>query len=132
MINSKDFDFSFSGLKTAVLYATRKLGDMDDKTKASFAREFEDAVTEVLISKTKKAVIDFGAKSVIFAGGVSANKNIRETLTTEMQKIGVQTIIPHSRLSTDNAVMIAIAGYFRRNHEPALPDLRARGNIKIA
>lgn len=133
MINSNDYDFSFSGLKTAVLYATRKIGELDEKTKIAFAKEFEDAVCEVLIKKTKKAVEEFGAKTVIFAGGVSANKTLRESLAKEMGTLGVKTLIPCSKFSTDNAVMIAVAGYFRQKLPTSAADeIKARGNLKIS
>ena len=116
MINSKDFDFSFSGLKTAVLYLVRDL-TKNNKRKLkkaeviSIAAEAQNAIVDVLISKTVKAVKNLNAKSIMLSGGVSANKLLRETLQREADKIGVQVFIPSMEYTTDNAAMIASAAY---------------------
>ncbi|MEK7145474.1 MAG: tRNA (adenosine(37)-N6)-threonylcarbamoyltransferase complex transferase subunit TsaD, partial [Patescibacteria group bacterium] len=114
MLNSGDLNFSFSGLKTAVLYLVKKMGELTEDDKKNIAREFEDAVTEVLTVKTKKALVQFGAKTLIIGGGVSANKNIRNTfekLATE--KTDLKLFISTQELATDNALMIAFAGLLR-------------------
>jgi N6-L-threonylcarbamoyladenine synthase len=80
MIHSKDFDFSFSGLKTAVLYHIRDHGPLTEKMKLEIAKEFEDAVTDVLVSKTLKAVEKYKAKTLIVGGGVSANTYLQKVL----------------------------------------------------
>ncbi len=133
MIHSDDFDFSFAGLKTAVLYYLRDHPDFD---KSDVAREFEDAVTEVLLKKTKKALEQTGAKTLIIAGGVIANKKLREVFTrlsTEYEDLAVK--IPERSLTGDNAIMIAYATYI---HVSAYPELLkgeekiiANGNLRL-
>ena len=90
MLHSKDFNFSFSGLKTAVLYLVRDLGGiekMKEETKAQIALEFENAAIECLVHKTKKAIEKYGVKTLIVAGGVAANQHLRN----EMKKITIPT-----------------------------------------
>lgn len=135
MLYSKDYFFSFAGLKTAVLYMVKKMGILSEEQKADIAREFEEACVQVLESKTMRAVEEFGAKSVILGGGVSANKRLRITLQASVDAMGDVTLyLPDHddhQLSTDNALMIAIAAYF--GHASADPSaLKARGNWKLA
>ncbi len=111
MINSGDIDFSFSGLKTAVLYAVKKHGDLNEQDKKDLAREFEDAVVEVLIKKTKKAIEEVCSNTVIIGGGVSCNKAIRSAFEKLAIGENLNVILPNPKMSTDNSVMIAIAGY---------------------
>jgi N6-L-threonylcarbamoyladenine synthase len=110
MMHSKDLDFSFSGLKTSVLYATRgkKLTETD---KENIAGEFEQAIVDVLTVKTKKAVSATKAKTLIVAGGVASNSFIRSNLRALARSLGTTPLFPTKKLSTDNSVMIAIAGY---------------------
>ncbi len=141
MIHSKDFNFSYSGLKTAVLYLVRDLGKivktLSEKDKRVIAREFEDAALEVVIKKTLRAVEENKAKSIIIGGGVSANRRLRELLTSETKKKfpNVEVVFPEQELSTDNSLMIAMAGYFgylRNNKRGAdLKKIVAIGNLKI-
>lgn len=135
MLHTKDFDFSFSGLKTAVLYLTQELKVLTEKDKEAIAREFEDAVTEVLVTKTKKALEHYGAQTLIIGGGVIANTHIRkafESLVVEYPHI--KLFFPTLALSTDNAVMIACAGYMQHltktPHTHATP-LIAKGNLSL-
>lgn len=135
MLHTKDFDFSFSGLKTAVLYLTQELKVLTEKDKEAIAREFEDAVTEVLVTKTKKALEHYGAQTLIIGGGVIANTHIRkafESLVVEYPH--VELFFPTLALSTDNAVMIACAGYMQHltktPHTHATP-LIAKGNLSL-
>lgn len=115
MIDSPNYDFSFSGIKTSVLYLTQRLGELDDQTKKDIAREFEEAVTEVLVKKTRDAIDEFGIETLIIGGGVSANTFIK----SEMQKLVTENfpntaiLFPDQHLSTDNSIMIGIAGYFQ-------------------
>lgn len=134
MIHSGDYDFSFSGLKTAVLYTVKKLGEIEDETKQDLAREFEDAVVEVLISKTKKAQNEYGAGSIILGGGVSANKEIRHAFENWTKENNLNLFIPNAKLSTDNALMIAIAGYIEHESggkEFSGMDFVADGNLSL-
>ena len=134
MLNTKDCDFSFSGLKTAVLYAIKNL-EMTTDVKEKFAREFEDAVVEILIKKTKRALDETQARTLVIGGGVSANDAIREAferlVSADMPDLTLHT--PAQGLSTDNAIMIGISGYFGhlagKNIDPA--DLTANGNLRL-
>jgi len=136
MINSDDYDFSFSGLKTAVLYKIKKLGELDGETKQEIAKEFEDVVIDVLISKTKKAIMEYAPKSLIIGGGVVANKELRRRFKKLAEELNILLLLPSPELATDNAVMIAIAGYFRYKKSGGLePEmvhgLRADGNLRL-
>jgi N6-L-threonylcarbamoyladenine synthase len=116
MINSGDYDFSFSGLKTSVLYMTKKnKAILNKKELPHVAASFEQAVIDVLVTKTIKAAQKNKAQTILLGGGVTANKLLRETLVSEneKQKTKVQVLIPDLSLTTDNAAMIALAGYFR-------------------
>lgn len=139
MIATKDFNFSYSGLKTAVLYLVRDIGKkMNEKTKRIIAREFEDSALEVVIKKTLRAVSEKRSKSIIVGGGVSANNRLRELLTVEAKKLfpNIEIYFPERELSTDNSLMIAIAGYFSflKNNRRGdnLKNIRANGNLKIS
>ena len=108
MMDQDNYDFSFSGLKSA----TRRLIEEQKNPIEAVAREFEDAVVEVLVKKTIKATKEFNAKSVLLGGGVSANSFLRDSIKKECENIGVSCHIPPLRLCTDNAVYIASAAYF--------------------
>ncbi|MFZ5364716.1 MAG: tRNA (adenosine(37)-N6)-threonylcarbamoyltransferase complex transferase subunit TsaD [Patescibacteria group bacterium] len=113
MINSHDFDFSFSGIKTAVLYLYKSRKNWTSKSKADLAREFEDAVVEVLVKKTFDAIAKYKPKSFILGGGVSANKKLRQELEKKGSGIkGLEMRIPSLEFTTDNAAMIGAAAYF--------------------
>ncbi len=133
MIHEKNFDFSFSGLKTAV----RRLVEgktLTDAEKAGVAREFEDAVADVLVAKTMRAVETFGVNTVVVGGGVSANIHIRERLTDALQApAGCKLLLPQPSLATDNAIMIALAGYFHALQKDFADPTQmcARGNLKL-
>ena len=107
MIGSKDLDFSFSGLKTAVLYKLQKYDEVNQHTKELVALDFENAAAEVLVKKTLRAVNKTKAKEVIVGGGVSANTHIRNELAFALKGVA-QLRIPDRALSTDNALMIAV------------------------
>ncbi len=134
MIGSDDFDFSFSGLKTAVLYLVKKIGTLNEETKERIAREFEDAAAEVLSRKTEKAIDHYGARTLIVGGGVIANAHIRR----ELRKIAetrpdFSLYMSDQELSTDNALMIALAATLHTKKAPsfASEEIRANGNLKL-
>ncbi len=131
MLHSHDLDFSFSGLKTAVLYMVQKIPEMTEEIKIQIAKEFEDAVIEVLVSKTKTAIEKYGAKTLIVGGGVIANKLLRETLIKSLPQTKV--LIPNMKLTTDNAVMIGVAGYLKINRPNSeySTNLRAQGGMSL-
>lgn len=136
MLHSPDFDFSFSGLKTAVRYAVadKVLTETDV---CAIARDFEDAVTTVLLKKTQKAVEQTNAQTVIVGGGVSANQHLKRMfestfLTTHPD---LTVYFPQPKLSTDNSIMIALAGHTRAGSAlaPRGADvIRADGNKSLA
>tara|TARA_B100002051_G_scaffold276205_1_gene323195 strand:+ start:18744 stop:19928 length:1185 start_codon:yes stop_codon:yes gene_type:complete len=136
MLHSDDFDFSFSGLKTAVRYAVadKELSHYD---KAGLCRDFEDAVTRVLVKKTIKAITDHGAKTLIVGGGVSANHHIKRVMETQVFATDedVTVYFPQPGLSTDNSIMIALAGHARLDSAmiPTSTDvIRADGNRSLS
>lgn len=103
------YNFSFSGLKTAVLKEVEK-----QKYKPEdIAKSFQEAVVEVLVKKTLNAAAEFNIKNIVVAGGVSANKRLREKLTEEAKKEGIKVYFPPLYLCTDNAAMVAYTGYLR-------------------
>ncbi|MBX2866695.1 tRNA (adenosine(37)-N6)-threonylcarbamoyltransferase complex transferase subunit TsaD [Candidatus Kaiserbacteria bacterium] len=129
MLHSGDLDFSFSGLKTAVRYAIQDT-ELDEDQKAALARDFEDVVTEVLLAKTRSAVEEIGAQSLILGGGVTANIHIRASFE-KMFGDEVNLYLPNRTLSTDNAIMIALAGHAHANNPENLDSLAADGNRSI-
>ena len=113
MMHSKDFDFSFSGLKTAVLTLVKKQPELTDTIKANIAASFQESITEVLIYKTLKAMDSLNLNQIVVSGGVGANKQLREKLTKSSQKNNFQLFFPSLEFCTDNGAMIALAGYLR-------------------
>jgi N6-L-threonylcarbamoyladenine synthase len=132
MLHSGDLHFSFSGLKTAVLTRTKKRGDMDDKTKRMLALEFENAVTDVLVSKVRQAMYETRANTLIVGGGVSANTHIRFALKELSQAEGFTLFVPNRNLSTDNGLMIASTGLLHLLHEESPKNkLQANGSWSV-
>ena len=132
MINSKDLNFSFSGLKTAVLYYLR---DNPRADKATVAYEFQQAVIDVLVKKTADALREYRPKSFVVGGGVAANQALRSALSNLIAK-SFPTISLHIStlwLCGDNAAMIAAAAYFKaRVKKFANPrTLKADGGLKL-
>lgn len=134
MKETRDYDFSFSGLKTSVLYQIKEKGELTDIEKEQMARAFEDAVTDVLWTKTSRAIDETGAKTVIMGGGVSANKHLDRTFEENIAREhpDVHLHIPARELTTDNAVMIGIAGYYRALRKEFSTDVTADGNLSLA
>ncbi len=126
MLKSKNFDFSYSGLKTAVLYLLRDLkekgAELDEQTKADIAASFQHAATEVLVQKTIRAAKEFEVRTILLSGGVSANKLLRERLEKAAHDNDLKYLQPKMMYTTDNAAMIALAGYFayRKNKKTAV------------
>ncbi len=141
MIHSKDYDFSFSGLKTALLYLIRDIRKVRESENISdlvpeLAHEFQNAIVETLVAKTIRAVKEYNAKSLILAGGVANNKLLQTSLAESVLKSSPHTTlhIPHLSYTTDNGAMIGSAGYFRafRNeHVKNMNSLRAVGNLRL-
>ena len=150
MLNSPDFNFSFSGLKTAVLYLLKDLrksnkmntegatseGEISELQKEQLAREFEDAATDVLIAKTFKALEETQSQTLAVGGGVSANAHIRKNFEDGLAKKfpHVTPHFPPAGLTGDNGVMIGIAGFYRAQREEfiELGTLIADGNLSLS
>lgn len=141
MINSSDLNFSFSGLKTAVLYLVKNLqkdfisnseDDLNLEIKSKISHEFENAVSEVLISKTKKAIQITDAKTLILGGGVISNVFLRKEFKNNFDD-KLELLFPTTDLSTDNATMIAIAGFVKSFREkPEInEEIIANGSLSI-
>ncbi|MBI2096372.1 MAG: tRNA (adenosine(37)-N6)-threonylcarbamoyltransferase complex transferase subunit TsaD [Candidatus Taylorbacteria bacterium] len=130
MLKSNGFDFSFAGLKTAVLYKVKEIQQMTEEIKAEIALEFENAVTEVLAAKTRKAVENFKARTLIAGGGVIANKHIRSELEKLARTKSIPLLLPEPRLATDNAFMIALAGSVSPE-AAAGEEIKALGTLKL-
>jgi len=125
-------DFSFSGLKTAVVTAVQNQS-LTSRLVADIAASFEEAAVDVLAIKCEWALEQTGATQLVVAGGVSANRRLRERLTHLSEKLGVRVFFPRPEFSTDNGAMIAYAGYLRLaagQHEPLSFGARARWPIE--
>jgi len=112
MLDRPGLDFSFSGLKTAVLYAARE-APLDDRLRADLARGFEEAAVAVLAEKCRRALAQTGLRRLVVAGGVGANRRLRAALLQMGVSLGVEVFYPRSAFCTDNGAMIALAGYHR-------------------
>ena len=110
MLHSPNYDFSFSGLKTAVLYTVQGIQEMDKQIQADIAASFQHVVTEVLIKKVSKALEDTGRKSIVMTGGVAANKLLRDKITVLRDKLNINVLYPPLAHCTDNAAMVAYLG----------------------
>ena len=109
MLSTGTLDFSFSGLKTAVLTRIRVLGAIDEATRADLAASFQEAIVDVLVAKCMAALRREGLQRLVVAGGVGANAKLRERLQAETEKCGAQVHFPALALCTDNGAMIAFA-----------------------
>jgi N6-L-threonylcarbamoyladenine synthase len=110
LLHSRDLNFSFSGLKTAVLTAVRRIDNTCEQARADIARGFVDAVVDVLAAKSLAALGQTKLTRLVVAGGVGANRQLRERLATEAAQRGIELFFPPLSLCTDNGAMIARAG----------------------
>jgi N6-L-threonylcarbamoyladenine synthase len=134
MISAKNYNFSFSGLKTAVLYALRDMkAQKISFTKNDVAASFEEAVVDVLLLKTMHALKEYKTKTLILGGGVAANTRLRKRMKETVQKIGVTLYLPNPTVTTDNAAMIAAAAYFHaeKKHFTNWKKLAARATLAL-
>ena len=136
MLNSGDLDFSFSGLKTAVRYSVAE-AELSEEDKQALSRDFEDAVSEVLLKKCESAIEQYGAKTLVIGGGVSANQYLREQFNAYFLEHypDLTVYFPMPGLSTDNAVMIALSGHARAegalSPQGAWQTIQADGNRSL-
>ncbi len=135
MLNSNDFSFSFSGLKTAVLYSWRDTKKTDQAVN-DMAASFQNAVTDVLLKKIKLALEQYPVNLVTVSGGVSANLSLRQRLDNELKNDKVKVAVPQLVYTGDNAAMIALAGYLQQSQGKSKKvvdflTLAVRPNLKI-
>ena len=134
LINDSSYDFSFSGLKTAVLnYINNTKQRGKEIPKADLAASFQQAVVDVLTAKIMRAADNKGVDNVLLSGGVAANSQLRKQLQEKLDEQGKELYYPETRICTDNAAMIASAGYFnwQQNHKAAAYDLNAEPNLQL-
>ncbi len=114
LLNDKGYDFSFSGLKTAVVYYITKLKKEDKNLPIrDILASFQQAVIDVLIEKTIKAALNFKTKQIILAGGVAANSSLRKEIREKVISLEIKVSYPSFSLCTDNAAMVASAGFYK-------------------
>ena len=131
MLHSKDFNFSFSGLKTAVLTVVKNhVGELTQQDKANIARGFVDAIVDVLVAKSFSALKHSGLKRLVIAGGVGANRQLRQALNTEATKKRIRVFYPELEFCTDNGAMIAFAGGMRLQRNPGLAEKEYGFNVR--
>jgi N6-L-threonylcarbamoyladenine synthase len=133
MLNSKDLNFSFSGLKTSVLYTVQKIPKLDSKTKANLAASLQTAIVDTLIGKTFSAAKKYKPRTLMLGGGVAANKKLREEFIKISDQLGVNYSIPPLVYCTDNAAMIGLAAHFRIKNKKAhySADFTAQPNLPL-
>jgi N6-L-threonylcarbamoyladenine synthase len=124
------YDFSFSGLKTAVVNTVRK---HPDASSADVAASFQEAVVDVLVTRARQAAAHVGAKALCLAGGVAANSLLRRRISEACAEDGIGAFLPSRALCTDNAAMVAAAGWWRLQHGGATDlSLGADPNLRLA
>ena len=129
MINQKNYDFSFSGLKTAVLYRVKNVGHSTSHIPA-LCKETQQAIIDVLIKKTLRAIREYKAKTIILSGGVAANEELRKQFNYKLQTTNyklLKFLVPTKNLCTDNGAMIAVAGYLNKFTK----NVKANANLRI-
>jgi N6-L-threonylcarbamoyladenine synthase len=133
MINSKDYDFSFSGLKTAALYFVKTLDKKTlKKLTAAICAEFQQAEIDVLVSKTIRAAKEFGAKTVLLSGGVASNDLLRKTLSLATEHLSLNFSVPPKNFCTDNAAMIALTAHFSKFKPKNWREIEVDSNLRLA
>ncbi|MBI2062706.1 MAG: tRNA (adenosine(37)-N6)-threonylcarbamoyltransferase complex transferase subunit TsaD [Candidatus Yanofskybacteria bacterium] len=135
MLKTKNLDFSFAGLKTAVLYLVRDLTKTYalSKIRTAVAQEAQQAIVDVLVTKTVNAAREYKTKSIMLSGGVSANKLLRQELKTAAEKTGLKFYRPELEYTTDNAAMIALAGFlnYQKNKKVTEKSIKVDANLKL-
>ena len=131
LLHSGDLDFSFSGLKTAVMTAVRKLGPAPgERQRADIAASTQAAIVDVLVKKSLRALQETRLSRLVVAGGVGANARLREQLNAAAARRGVRVHYPELALCTDNGAMIALAGALRLQGDPGLAQANYAFDVK--
>lgn len=132
MQNAPTLDFSFSGLKTAALTAVKRLGGstLCEQARADIAASFQEAIVDVLVSKSMRAVRASGLERLVVAGGVGANRRLRHVLGEAARQAGVELYFPELEWCTDNGAMIALAGALRI--ESGIESAAPAGSFSVA
>jgi len=133
-LNNKDYDFSFSGLKTSVIYYIRKLRNENKVLQVeNILASFQQAVVDVLTEKTINAAQEFKTKKIILAGGVAANNTLRKNIKEKAKLLNIEVFYPSLYLCTDNAAMVASVGYFKlRDNKKSSLKLDAISRLPLA
>jgi len=133
-LNNKDYDFSFSGLKTSVIYYIRKLRNENKVLQVeNILASFQQAVVDVLTEKTINAAQEFKTKKIILAGGVAANNTLRKNIKEKAKMLNIEVFYPSLYLCTDNAAMVASVGYFKlRDNKKSSLKLDAISRLPLA
>ncbi len=124
-LEKDSFDFSFSGLKTAVLNQCNKENAKNNLLINDICASFQQAVVDILVAKTVKAALHHKVNTVVLGGGVSANSHLRNTMVDECNKHSLKLFIPQPKFCTDNGAMIAMAGYLKFQNAQPTPDYEA-------
>lgn len=137
MLNRPGLDFSFSGLKTAVMLKARELatagGTLAESDRRDLAKSFQEAVVDTLVAKCVRALEATGLQRLVIAGGVGANRRLRERLRSELTARGCYVYYPRNEFCTDNAAMVALTGALRageRRQRPLVVEARARWDLE--
>ena len=125
LLNTHELNFSFSGLKTAVLTLVKKQENLTNQVKANIAFAFQESITDVLVKKSLKALDQTGYNNIVVSGGVGANKKLREKLIFHSKNENFNTYFPKLEFCTDNGAMIALAGSLRAH-------LSSKNNYKFS
>ncbi|HOO43470.1 MAG TPA: tRNA (adenosine(37)-N6)-threonylcarbamoyltransferase complex transferase subunit TsaD [Bacillota bacterium] len=130
MIDTDDYNFSFSGLKSHVINLHHNMIQRNESfNKEDFCRSFQEAVTDVLVAKTIKAIKQYDVKQIVVAGGVAANSGLREKMRNRITEVPVY--FPKMAYCTDNAAMISVAGYFKYQKQKKYDDLMLNGSSRL-
>jgi N6-L-threonylcarbamoyladenine synthase len=116
LLGARNYDFSFSGLKAAAFRTIKKIDTLDSQTVDDICASIQASIIEILLKKTLRAAEEYNVRSILLSGGVAANQTLREAFQSEIlkRKIRANFFVPAKNLCTDNAAMIAAAGYFLR------------------
>ena len=135
MLKHDNLDFSFSGLKTAVLYHLKNLNQLTEDKKREIAFEAQEAITDVLTIKTIEAAKKYSIKTLMIGGGVSANQKLRDKIKEKLEKeeINPELVFPIKKMATDNALMVGITALYKYNEKRTtnLKNLKSKPNLRL-